>query len=59
MLKLKKKKVEEKEDNELKEKLDILVEIFPLPRDILGELLAQCNNNVEQVLDLINSTTFN
>jgi len=51
-------KVEEKVEDPLIEKLDYLGEIFPLPRDILGELLAQCNNNLEQVVDLINSTTF-
>jgi len=48
----------EKKENNPEEKLNILAEIFPLPRDILQELLTQCQDNIEQVVDLINSTTF-
>jgi len=49
-------KVEEKNPSE--EKLNILAEIFPLPRDILQDLLTQCQDSVERVVDLINSNTF-
>jgi len=57
----KEEKVEEKTEvtnNFSEEKLNILAEIFPLPKDILQELLTQCQGSVEQVVDLINSTTF-
>jgi len=57
----KEEKVEEKievTNNFSEEKLNILAEIFPLPKDILQELLTQCQGSVEQVVDLINSTTF-
>lgn len=52
-------KVEEKvEERTVIDKLDILGEIYPLPRDILLELLTQCDDSVEKVVDLINSSTF-
>jgi tetratricopeptide (TPR) repeat protein len=55
----KEEKIEEKKEvNPLEEKVNILAEIFPLPKDILQELLTQCQDSVEKVVDLINSTTF-
>jgi tetratricopeptide (TPR) repeat protein len=48
-------KSEEKRDPE-EEMLDTLAEIFPLPRDILRELLTECKGNAQGVVDLISST---
>jgi len=55
MIKKNESKIEEKSNPE-EEILDNLAEIFPLPRDILQELLIECNGDIQGVVDLIGST---
>jgi len=53
--KVEEKKVEEKKDP-LEAKIDTLIDIFGLPRDVVRDLLTQCKNNVDEVVELIYGT---
>jgi len=53
------KNVELKKESTLEDKVNLLSEIFPqLPKEILQEILTNCQESIEKVVDLINSSTF-